>query len=289
MKVLIIGGSGFLGIHLAEELVKKGYKINILDIKKPDNLNKNIKFFNGDITKSKTLIRAIKNCKIVFHLGGISDIKYSINNPYKTIKINVMGTMNILDLCVKKKIKKLIFASSIYVMSTQGGFYKISKQCCESVIKEYSKRFGLNYCIIRYGSVYGVGSSVNNGITKIINNYIKKKKFHYDGTIKAKRRFIFVNDAINATIKTIDKNFNNKSVLITGSKLMKIKNVMKTIAEILKTNLKPSYKNKQELGHYNISPYSLKKEKTENLFIENKKNFRENIQNLYKHLLRNKK
>ena len=289
MRVLIIGGSGFLGIHLAEELAKKGYKINILDIKKPNNLNKNVKFFNGDITKSKSLIRALKNCKIVFHMGGISDIKYSINNPYKTIKINFMGTMNILDLCVKKKIKKLIFASSIYVKSTQGGFYKVSKQCCESVIKEYSKRFGLNYCIIRYGSVYGIGSSVNNGITKILNNYIEKKKFHYDGTIKAKRRFIFVKDVINTTIKTMDKKFNNKSILITGSKLMKIKNVMKTISEILKTNLKPSYKNKQELGHYNINPYSLKKEKTENLYIENKKNFRKNIQNLYEHLLKNKK
>ena len=64
---------------------------------------------------------------------------------------------------------------------------------------------------------------------------------------------------------------------------------MKTISEILKTNLKPSYKNKQELGHYNINPYSLKKEKTENLYIENKKNFRKNIQNLYEHLLKNKK
>ena len=70
---------------------------------------------------------------------------------------------------------------------------------------------------------------------------------------------------------------------------MKIKNVMKTISEILKTNLKPSYKNKQELGHYNINPYSLKKEKTENLYIENKKNFRKNIQSLYEHLLKNKK
>lgn len=66
MRVLIIGGSGFLGIHLAEELAKKGYMINILDIKKPKNLNKNVKFFNGDITKSKSLIRALKNCKIVF-------------------------------------------------------------------------------------------------------------------------------------------------------------------------------------------------------------------------------
>ena len=289
MRVLIIGGSGFLGIHLAEELAKKGYMINILDIKKPKNLNKNVKFFNGDITKSKSLIRALKNCKIVFHMGGISDIKYSINNPYKTIKINFMGTMNILDICIKKKIKKLIFASTIYVKSTQGGFYKVSKQCCESIIKEYSKRFGLNYCIIRYGSVYGIGSSVNNGITKILNNFIKKKKFHYDGTVKAKRRFIFVKDAVNTTIKTIDKKFNNKSVLITGSKLMNIKNVMKMISEILKTNLKPSYKNKQELGHYNINPYSLKKEKIENLFIENKKNFRVNIQNLYEHLLKNKK
>ena len=109
MRVLIIGGSGFLGIHLAEELAKKGYKINILDIKKPNNLNKSVKFFYGDMTKSKSVIKAIKNCKIVFHMGGISDIKYSINNPYKTIKINFMGTMNILDICIKKRsIKNLL-------------------------------------------------------------------------------------------------------------------------------------------------------------------------------------
>ena len=99
------------------------------------------------------------------------------------------------------------------------------------------------------------------------------KKFHYDGTIKAKKKkiYFFVNDAISATIKTIDKKFNNKSVLITGSKLMKIKNVMKTISEILKTNLKPSYKNKQELGHYNISPYSLKKKKQKIYLLRTKK------------------
>ena len=282
MKVLIIGGSGFLGIHLAEQLVKKGYKINILDIKKPKNLGKNIKFFYGDMTKTKDLFRAIKNCKIVFHLGGISDIKYSIKNPFKTIKTNILGTMNILDICLKNKIKKLIFASSIYVKSTQGGFYKVSKQCSESIIKEYSKRFGIKYCIIRYGSVYGPGSSVNNGITKILNSYINTKKFHYDGTIKAKRRFIFVKDAINATIKTVDKKFNNKIVLITGSKLMKINDVMKVISKILMINKKPVYRNKQELGHYNISPYSLENEKVINLFVENKKNFKSNILNLYK-------
>ena len=223
------------------------------------------------MTKARDLFRATKNCKIIFHLGGISDIKYSIKNPFKTIKTNILGTMNILDVCLKNKIKKLIFASSIYVKSTQGGFYKVSKQCSESIIKEYSKRFGIKYCIIRYGSVYGPGSSVNNGITKILNSYINTKKFHYDGTIKAKRRFIFVKDAINATIKTIDKKFNNKIVLITGSNLMKINDVMKVISKILMINKKPVYRNKQELGHYNTSPYSLENEKVINLFVENKK------------------
>ena len=68
MKALIIGGSGFLGIHLAEQLVKKGYEINILDIKKPKNLDKNINFFYGDMTKARDLFIATKNCKIIFHL-----------------------------------------------------------------------------------------------------------------------------------------------------------------------------------------------------------------------------
>ena len=81
MKALIIGGSGFFR-NLAEQLVKKGYEINILDIKKPKNLDKNINFFYGDMTKARDLFRATKNCKIIFHLGGISDIKYSIKKSF---------------------------------------------------------------------------------------------------------------------------------------------------------------------------------------------------------------
>ena len=63
---MIIGGSGFLGIHLAEQLVKKGYEINILDIKKPKNLDKNINFFYGDMTKAKDLFRATKIVRLFF-------------------------------------------------------------------------------------------------------------------------------------------------------------------------------------------------------------------------------
>ena len=243
MRILIIGGCGFLGTHLSQALLDQGHKVNVLDIKKTKELNKKVKFIKGNLNNFKDLKKAFKNCNVIFHMGGISDIKYSIINPLETIRTNIMGTTNVLQLCVDKKIKKIIFASSIYVKSSQGGFYKVSKQCSESLIKEYSKRYNLNYTIIRYGSVYGPGASVNNGITKILNSFIKKKKFQYDGTRRAKRRFIYVKDAIQASIKMIEKKFNSKSVLITGSNLMKINDVMKTIAKILKTNQKPNFKN----------------------------------------------
>ena len=284
MKILVIGGCGFLGTHLSNELVKKGHKVTVLDLKKKNRLNKKIKFIKGDLGSLKDLKKAFKGCSVVFHLGGISDIKYSIINPLKTIQTNILGTTNVLELCVKKRIKKVIFASTIYVKSSQGGFYKVSKQCSENLIKEYSKRYKLNYTIIRYGSVYGPGSSVNNGITKILNTFIKRKKLQYEGTKKAKRRFIYVADAVKASIRMIDEKFNNKSVLITGLNLMKIKDVMNKISKILKTNQKPKFKNKQELGHYNISPYGMKKDKTLNYFLENKKDFKNNINLLYKSL-----
>ena len=256
MRVLIFGGSGFLGKSLSIYLSKKKHKVTIFDKKKiPLNL-KSVKFIKGDILNLKQVIRATKNQDIVYNLAGISDIGDSIRNPILTTKINILGSVNTLEAAVKNKVKRYIFASSIYVLSSQGGFYKTSKKSVESFIEEYNKRDNLKYTILRYGSVYGPESDERNGIKKIITSCLKDKTIMYGGTSKAERRFLHVNDAIKASEVILRKKFVNTRVLITGSKKTKIKNLILQIKKILKINKKIIFKRKPMMGHYDKNPFN---------------------------------
>tara|TARA_A100000164_G_scaffold374918_1_gene408876 strand:- start:213 stop:1085 length:873 start_codon:yes stop_codon:yes gene_type:complete len=256
MKILVIGGTGFLGFHLVKFLKSKGHKVKIFDKKIGHFKNKREKVVLGDINNFGKLSKAIKNQDIVFNFAAISDIGESISNPIGTAKNNILGNISILDLCVKHKIKKFIFASTIYVHSNQGSFYRVSKQSSELFIAEYKKRYGLNYSIIRFGSVFGPKASKKNGLTKIVHKALREKKIYYSGTKNAVRSFIYVKDAVRKTAEMIKNKYNGKNILITGSNQIKITEVLKEVAKITKIRKKPTFGNLQNEGHYDISPYN---------------------------------
>ena len=280
MRITIIGGSGFLGSHVADNLSQKKNEVVIFDKKKSKYLKSNQVMILGDITKMQSLRKAIRGSDIVYHFAGISDIGESIKKPSETVKINIIGIANILQLCKKYKVKRIILASTIYVSSSQGGFYRVSKQTSELMVEEYKKRFGLNYTIIRFGSIYGPRSSNNNGLTKIIFNLLKHGNLQYGGTSKARRRFIHVVDAAKSSVEMIKGKYKNKKILITGKNTIKITSVLKIISEILKINKKPTFSNKKQLGHYNMSPHSYKPIKTKNFILKNSINFKKGISDL---------
>ena len=149
MKILVLGGSGFLGFHLVKFLEKKNHKVTVFDKSKGHFKNENRKIILGNINNYKKLSKAIKGQDVVYNFAAISDIGDSIKKPIETAENNILGNLYILDLCVKYQIKKFIFASTIYVHSNQGRIYRVSKQSSELFIAEYKKRFGLDYSIIR--------------------------------------------------------------------------------------------------------------------------------------------
>jgi len=288
MKILIIGGSGFIGEYLANLLKSKKHDVSVLDIKASNNLNKKIKFIKGDITDKNFLEKVIKHFDYVYHFAGVSDIEYSLKNPVKTINVNILGTYNVLQACLKNRIKRIIFGSTIYVQSSQGSFYKISKQTSELMIREYKKRYNLNYTILRFGSVYGIGADKNNGITKIINNYFKNTKvLQYDGSKLAQRKFIHVSDVALTCNKILHKNFKNKTILVTGGKNIKIKDLMYILKNLLKTRAKIKFKNQQQLGHYIIHPNKEENIDISQLKFDQSKKLKKNLIELIESIRKN--
>tara|TARA_B100000989_G_C19509660_1_gene458322 strand:- start:821 stop:1684 length:864 start_codon:yes stop_codon:yes gene_type:complete len=284
MKILIFGGKGFLGLELAKELANVGHVVTIFDKNIKGKKFEKLKTINGNILNKNLVDKAIKNKDIVFNFAAITDIEASINNPLDTAKINIIGNINIALSCIKQKAKKLIFASTIYVHSSQGGFYKVSKQSSELYLEEFYKRNNLKYTVLRFGTIYGKNSSKNNGLKRIIFTAIKEKKLEYSGSKRAQRRYLHVNDAILACIQTIEKKYDNKNILITGKKITKVKKILKIVSNKLKLNKKIIFKNKKGLGHYDSNPYTYVAKKEEKFNFKTFTKIEKGIDELIDHL-----
>ncbi len=261
-KITIIGGCGYLGKHIVSQAaLDKRNKIQVIDLIIKDQIkSKNIKYVKADIKNYSSINKLLKSQDYVIHLAGIADLDKANSQPLKTYEENIKGTINILESCLKNKIKKFVFSSTLYVNGEHGGFYSCSKKACENYIKEYERKYKLNFLILRFGSLYGSGSDMNNGLHKIIFNSLKKKKVSYEGNPEASREYIHVEDAGRATIDlTLQKNLRNQKINISGHNTIKITELLEMIKEITQIKGKIKFLNKKQSGHYVRVPYTSEK------------------------------
>jgi len=263
MKITVLGGSGFIGSHVADELSKRGNKVTIFDKKKSKWLRKDQKILIGDIFNYKALEKAIRGSQIVYNFAALADLDMAMQKPLISARTNILGTVQALNLCKKYKIKRFIHASSIYADSNQGGFYSCSKRASDDYVEEFYKSYKLNYTILRYGSVYGSRSDKSNGVRKILDKAIWEKKIIYTGSSKAVRKYINVLDAARASVDVLKKSFKNKCIILTGHKSFKINEVLKFLANTLNIDSKIIFKNEKNSQHYikKLNPYLMKRGK----------------------------
>jgi UDP-glucose 4-epimerase len=255
-KVLVLGGSGFLGSHVAEELSYKNYDVTIFDKKEPKFTTKKIKYLSADTNNKKLLNKAIKNCDAIFYFADIADISESKLDYLKTINQNIIGLVDILEMCKNSKVKDFIYASSLYVYSDAGSFYRASKQCAEILIKEFSKVSKFNYKLLRYGSLYGERAQKWNGIQKFIDQIIHKGEIVYKGNGKEIRDYIHVRDAARLSASILSKKIKNNAISIFGQKSITVDQLLDLMFEIYGKKKKVKYLNMIDAhDHYGFSPY----------------------------------
>lgn len=254
-KVVVIGGSGFLGSHMADQLETMGFDVTIYDIKKSKYLSNRQIFVQGSLDEQEKLIEIISGARFVFNYAGIADIEEAISKPIDTIESNVMGTCKVITACLDANVERLFFASSMYVYSDKGSFYTASKQATEILIETFQKKKGLKFTILRYGSLYGERSQPWNGLRKYVKQAVTEKKIIYNGDGYEKREYIHVVDAAKSTAIAMKAEYENRCITITGNQMLLMNDLFNIIAEILDTNIDIIYQNSTDSDHYSLTPY----------------------------------
>lgn len=258
-KALVIGGSGFIGSYVCDELLNSGYEVHIADIEQSEYTKNEFIFHKLDIL-DKGQVDQIMSChkfKVIYNFAGFAQVGISHKHPQLTFELNVMGNLNVLNSIVEHKQGLYIYASSAYAASDKGSFYGISKYTSEKVIAEFNKIHDLDYIIIRYGSLYGERAKEDNGIYKLLQAAIQNKVIQHKGTGEETREYIHAIDAAKLSVDVIEqKNLYNEHLVLTGVERFKYKDLLAMIEEIFDYNIKIEYLDQEIKGHYKVTPYN---------------------------------
>mgnify|MGYP001481901420 CR=1 FL=1 len=233
MKSVVTGGAGFLGSHLATKLVSLKHKVVVIDnfcVGRIDNLKKiksKIKIIRCDISKKGKWSREIKNADYVFHLAALADIVPSIENPENYLNTNVNGTLNVLQSCNIKKLKKFIYSASSSCYGIPKNFptsekskistqypYALSKWLGEEMIMHWSKVYNLKTISLRFFNLYGPKSRTSGTYGAMFGTFLAQKiaglPYTIVGNGKQTRDFTYITDAVDALLKASRSKINGE-------------------------------------------------------------------------------
>jgi len=256
MRICVVGGSGFLGSHVADKLSAQGHEVRIYDRKSSPWLQTEQTMLEGDLNTVDALMHAVEGCDAVYNFAALADLNDAINKPLETVRVNVLGNVQVLEACRIQGVKRFIYASTVYVYSREGGFYRCSKQSAESYTEEYQKIYGLDYTILRYGSLYGPRSDETNGLYRIVKGALEKGILSYEGSPDSLREYIHVEDAASASVTALGEEFLNQSVVLTGQESMRVLDLLEMLSEIIGLDKAIEFIPNEQPGHYIRTPYA---------------------------------
>ena len=222
--VLVTGGAGFIGSHIVDRLLSCGSNVIIVDdlsTGKKENINPKAAFYHTDITDEDALKAIFKDHQIdyIIHQAAKINLNVMLESPSGDISSSVLGTLNLLKLCINYNVKKFIYASSIAVYGRPKKLpvteadelvpiysYGIAKKCAEEYIRYYSDYYGLNYTILRYGNVYGPRQPIYGEVGVIAiytERAIKGKPLIIYGDGSHLRDYIYIDDVVDVTLKVL--------------------------------------------------------------------------------------
>lgn len=256
MKIVIFGGSGFIGSHVADALSDNGHAVAIYDLTPSPYLRDDQEMIIADITNAEQVVKAMAGADYVYNFAGVADLDEGCVNPVMTAKLNVLGNLNVLEAARNAGVKKVLYASTIYVYSDKGGFYRVSKQSSELYIEQYQRAYGLDYTILRYGTLYGPRADQRNSVYRYLLSAMTEKRLSVGATGDERREYIHVRDAARLSVDCLSSHYDNMHITITGHQNISFKELLLMIDEMFGGIALEFRGENNAVDHYRRTPYS---------------------------------
>ncbi|MCA0149775.1 NAD-dependent epimerase/dehydratase family protein [Rossellomorea vietnamensis] len=257
MKVLVTGGAGFIGSHIVDALLDSHYEVVVVDnlvtghIK---NIHPSVRFYQLDVRRDLDDLFGKEKPDYVIHQAGQVSVSQSLIDPLYDCEENIIGTLSILQACVRHHVKKMVFASTaaiygnpVYLPVDEGhplhpiSFYGLTKWHAEKCIQLFSEAHQLDYTILRYANVYGPRQDARGeagAIAIFIEKVIKGERPVLFGDGKQTRDFVYVKDVARANVAALTNG--NQEILNVGTgQESSLEEVIGQLGEISGKNIQP--------------------------------------------------
>lgn len=212
--ILITGGTGFIGTTVAKELRSQGHKVKLMDLSTKRKTDPN--FYGGSILDPYRVSTVMRGCDYVVHLAAALGVRRTEARRLECLYINIEGTVNVLEACVKENVKKIVFSSSSETYGNQNkspitekspvnpiSNYATTKLVGEEYLRAYYENYHLKYSIVRVFNVYGEEQKDDFVIPKFVNSICEKKPPVIYGNGKQVRSFCYVSDAAKGIVAAL--------------------------------------------------------------------------------------
>jgi UDP-glucose 4-epimerase len=256
LKIVVFGASGFVGRNVVDRL-SGGHDVLAADIAQVE-FPQNVEFRKTDITDMESVLEAVKGSDAVVHLA-VSQLTKSLDSPVLNTKVNIMGTLNVLEACRNTEAKKIIFSSASSLVgevlhspvdekhpTNPKTPYAVSKLSCEHYIRVYHELYGIDHVTFRFFNLYGPYQYPQGGglIPNIFRRILGKEPVTVFGDGSAVRDFIYIDDVVDFYERAIESEAKNELVNMGTGKGSTIMNVITGIGEV--TGIEPNIEYKPE-------------------------------------------
>ncbi len=248
MRVLVTGGSGFIGSHVVDKLRLRGHEPVIYDLRpSPWHEPGSVDTVLGSITDREALERALHSCDAVAHLAAVADVNDVHASPEDAERVNARGTVAVLEACRRASVKRVVYASTIWVYSDcdpeavdedtllppPSHLYTSTKLAGELYCKSYQELYGIDYTILRFGIPYGPRAREAAVIPAFVNKAFKGEPLTLAGDGLQSRRFVYVEDLAEGVVDGLADVATNRVYNLASDENVTIKQIAETVKELI--------------------------------------------------------
>lgn len=248
MRVLVTGGSGFIGSHVVDKLRERGHEPVIYDLRpSPWHEDGTVDTVLGSITDREALERALHSCDAVAHLAAVADVNDVHASPEEAERVNARGTVAVLEACRRAGVKRIVYASTIWVYSdcepeavdeetllpAPSHLYTSTKLAGELYCKAYQELYGIDYTILRFGIPYGPRAREAAVIPAFVGKAFRGEPLTLAGDGGQSRRFVYVEDLADGVAVGLDDVATNRVYNLASDENVTIKQIAERVQELI--------------------------------------------------------